>query len=149
MRKSMNRRNFLKSIGRICAVLPFVGSSSAVAKTGASKEKLRTWQATEIDGIMGSKPKSLSALEQIRLALRATEGQGHRIKFISITPWAMNQLPWAMNQLLLEVKKPIVRDGCGRIKNIYIEGYELLVQANTLGDFMLDCGNVIMAFTIS
>ncbi len=35
----MNRRNFLKSIGRICAVLPFVGSSSAVAKTGASKSK--------------------------------------------------------------------------------------------------------------
>ena len=35
----MNRRNFLKSIGKICAVLPFVGSSSAVAKTGASKGK--------------------------------------------------------------------------------------------------------------
>ncbi len=35
----MNRRNFLKSIGKICAVLPFVGSSSAVAKTGASETK--------------------------------------------------------------------------------------------------------------
>ena len=33
----MNRRNFLKSIGKICAVLPFVGSSSAVAQSGASE----------------------------------------------------------------------------------------------------------------
>ena len=32
----MNRRNFLKSIGKICAVLPFVGSSSAVGQSGAS-----------------------------------------------------------------------------------------------------------------
>ncbi|KKL09232.1 hypothetical protein LCGC14_2567900, partial [marine sediment metagenome] len=32
----MNRRSFLKSIGKICAVLPFVGSSSAVAKTGVT-----------------------------------------------------------------------------------------------------------------
>ncbi len=33
----MNRRNFLKSIGKICAVLPFVGSSSAVGGSGASE----------------------------------------------------------------------------------------------------------------
>ncbi len=38
----MNRRNFLKSIGKICAVLPFVGSSSAVAKTGASEGQRRS-----------------------------------------------------------------------------------------------------------
>ncbi len=37
----MNRRNFLKSIGKICAVLPFVGSSSAVAKVGASEGQRR------------------------------------------------------------------------------------------------------------
>ncbi len=37
----MNRRNFLKSIGKICAVLPFVGSSSAVAKAGASEGQRR------------------------------------------------------------------------------------------------------------
>ncbi len=33
----MNRRNFLKSIDKICAVLPFVGSSSAVGDSGASE----------------------------------------------------------------------------------------------------------------
>ena len=45
----MNRRNFLKSIGKICAVLPFVGSSSAVAKTGASEVRSGTRPATEED----------------------------------------------------------------------------------------------------
>ena len=35
----MNRRNFLKSIG-ICAVLPFVGSSSAVSDSAASERQL-------------------------------------------------------------------------------------------------------------
>ena len=31
-----NRRNFLKSIGKICAVLPFMGNSPAVAKIEAT-----------------------------------------------------------------------------------------------------------------
>ena len=45
----MNRRNFLKSIGKICAVLPFVDSSSAVGDSGASEGKSKAPMcATEV-----------------------------------------------------------------------------------------------------
>lgn len=45
----MNRRNFLKTIGKICAVLPFVGSSSTVSDSGTSEGQRRagTRPATE------------------------------------------------------------------------------------------------------
>ena len=51
----MNRRNFLKSIGKICAVLPFVGSSSAVAKTGAPEVRSGTRPSTEFVGDIAEK----------------------------------------------------------------------------------------------
>lgn len=44
-----NRRNFLKSIGKICAVLPFVGSSPAVAQSGTFKgQRKAPMCATEV-----------------------------------------------------------------------------------------------------
>ncbi len=53
----MNRRNFLKTIGKICAVLPFVGSSSAVAKTGASEGQPKAPMcATEVAERYGASP---------------------------------------------------------------------------------------------
>ena len=65
----MNRRNFLKSIGKICAVLPFVGSSSAVAKAGASEgQRKQTYTYKEIigkdiDGTLEKRKRKLTKAE--------------------------------------------------------------------------------------
>lgn len=37
----MNRRSFLGSIGKICTVIPFLGSSSATDDSGVSEGKLK------------------------------------------------------------------------------------------------------------
>ena len=53
----MNRRNFLKSIGKICAVLPFVGSSSAVGDSGVSEGQPKAPMcATEVAERYGTSP---------------------------------------------------------------------------------------------
>lgn len=40
----MNRRHFMSKIGKICAVIPFVGSSSATGQSGASEGKPEGWK---------------------------------------------------------------------------------------------------------
>ena len=75
----MNRRNFLKSIGKICAVLPFVGSSSAVAKTGAPKGQPKAPMcATEVAERYGVSPTA-DTLPEIKEFDRTAQDECERL----------------------------------------------------------------------
>lgn len=147
----MNRRSFFKAV---------TGFMAGVCAVGSAKEKAVCRPKSGPPGptILPEMPLTgnitlpnifespLSVLEQIRISIDIAGFKGHKIKFIHCTPWAMNQL-----LLELEAKSNVASEcdwGKGWTKNVRIEGYEILVNDNTRGDFVLECENIRGIFTL-
>ena len=66
--------------------------------------------------------------------------QGHRINFISMTQTTMDKV--------LDEYSFLPYANCG-FAGHHIMNCEIKVQANTLGDYLLDCEYIIMVFTLT